>query len=150
MNFVECKCGTLYCIEDTKKVFRCHQCKKKIVFKAKVTPESVSVEGRETAAISGPMRMSKWIFLLGSTVGIFVLALMIPTAIFFKEQPSVMVIFLILELIFGTLLVCASISFYLLSIQVKNLQSLMTFHQHNLHIFADQISKLFFLLRKRD
>jgi hypothetical protein len=149
MNFIECKCGTLYCIEDTKKAFRCNKCKKKLVFKEKETPVSVSVEGTDNPAANGPMRMSKWIFLLGSTVGIFVLALMIPTAIFFKE-PTVMVIFLILELIFGTLLVCASISFYLLTIQVKNLQSLMTFHQHNLHIFADQISKLFFLLRKRD
>jgi hypothetical protein len=149
MNLVECKCGTLFYVEAGNKAFKCTNCKKKIVIKEKKAPSPATVESNDRVENSAT-KMSKWIFLLGSTVGIFIFALMIPTAIIFKSEPTALVIFLMIEVVFGTLLVCASISFYLLTLQVKNLQSLMNFHQHNLHIFADQISKLFYLLRKRD
>lgn len=147
MNIVECACGTIYSLKKGQiKPFRCQFCKKTVVA---AQPE---MDRRVDLAEMGKdsyLRLFKWFFWLGSTVGIFVLLLMVPTVLMIKEIVP-MVILLVFELVFGTLLVCASVSCYLLSVQVKNLQSSMNFHQHNLHIFADQISKLFYMLRRKE
>lgn len=147
MTLCECQCGTLYHLDDPKAEFKCGHCGRNVSID--VLEETSTKKKHEEFLVNGPAKMSKWIFLLGSTVGIFMLGLMVPTVLFF-DQPVLILILLIIELVFGTLLVCASVSFYLLTMQVRNLQSLMTFHQHNLHIFADQISKLFLLLKKRE
>jgi hypothetical protein len=93
-------------------------------------------------------RLTRGIFLLGSTVGIFVIFMMIPTAVYF-ENSAVVFFFMLVELVFGTLLVCSSVSLYLLSLQVRGMQSLMTFQQHNLSIFHDQIARLFSMFKRR-
>ena len=151
MDLVECKpCGTVYHLNsDETRPFRCGHCKKTVTFKAeKPEKKKTDRDGNEKLR-HFQERLSRGIFLLGSTVGLFVLLMMIPTSIAFKDA-SVVVVLLMLELVFGTLLVCSSVGFYLLNLQVHSLQSLMTFHQHNLHIFHDQISKLFRLLKRRD
>lgn len=93
-------------------------------------------------------RLARAIFLIGSTVGLFVLLLMIPTAIYLQTSPLVFPL-MIFELVFGSLLVCASISLYLLSIQVYSLQSSVVLLQHNITIFHDQIMKVFGLIKKK-
>jgi hypothetical protein len=86
---------------------------------------------------------------MGSTVGLFVLMMMVPTAIYFKDHSVLLYLLMLVELVFGTLLVCTSISLYLLSLQVFTLQASMTFHQHNLVIFHDQIAKIFGLIKRK-
>jgi hypothetical protein len=94
-------------------------------------------------------RLTRLIFLMGSTVGIFVLLMMVPSLIYI-ENKGFLYFILLIELVFGTLLVCASVSFYLLSSQVLSLTALMNFHQHNLAIFHDQITKLFTMFKRRE
>lgn len=150
MELVECQhCGTVYHLGDGEsRPFRCGNCKKTVAVSKKITRIKSDSEGGERLK-RFQERLSRGIFLLGSTVGLFVLLMMIPTSIAFKDA-GIVVVLLMLELVFGTLLVCSSVGFYLLNLQVHSLQSLMTFHQHNLHIFHDQISKLFRLLKRKD
>jgi len=152
MKLVECPhCSTVYHLKDenSTRPFRCGNCKKTVAVKPpKVETKKSGLEENERLRRFQD-RLSRGIFLLGSTVGLFVLLMMIPTSLAFKD-PSDVVVLLMLELVFGTLLVCSSVGFYLLNLQVHSLQSLMTFHQHNLHIFHDQIAKLFKLLKRRD
>ena len=150
MELVECNhCGTVYHLKKvSSRPFRCGNCKKTVALKSQKTKNKGESEENERLR-KFQDRLSRGIFLLGSTVGLFVLLMMIPTSIAFKD-PGVVVVLLMLELVFGTLLVCSSVGFYLLNLQVHSLQSLMTFHQHNLHIFHDQISRLFKLLKRRD
>ena len=150
MELVECNhCGTIYHLNDKKqRHFRCGNCNKTVTVRA-VKQEKKDDREEHERLRKFQDSLSRGIFLLGSTVGLFVLLMMIPTSIVIKD-PSVVVVLLILELVFGTLLVCSAVGFYLLNLQVHGLQSLMTFHQHNLHIFHDQISRLFKLLKRRD
>jgi hypothetical protein len=150
MDLVECNhCGTVYHLKkDSSRPFRCANCKKTVALKTQKAKKKGDSEENERLR-KFQDRLSRGIFLLGSTVGLFVLLMMIPTSMAFKD-PGVVVVLLMLELVFGTLLVCSSVGFYLLNLQVHSLQSLMTFHQHNLHIFHDQISRLFKLLKRRD
>jgi LSD1 subclass zinc finger protein len=153
-DFSECRaCGTLFHLgEGAKGEFRCSKCKAKV---RKLTTSKVKVEKAGEKNVEGSERyhvmqdrLTRGIFLLGSTVGIFVVFMMIPTALYF-ENSAVVFFLMLVELVFGTLLVCSSVSLYLLSIQVRGMQSLMTFQQHNLSIFHDQISRLFAMFKRR-
>ena len=152
MNMMECKCGTLYVTDSKKLFFKCSSCRRflfpflqKSGEKKKKSPAEEQKVYRDRES-----RLWKWLFLMGCSVGIFSLLLMVPTLIMFKEAVPVMVFLMVLELAFGTLLICASLSLYLLNLQVKSLQSLVTFQQHNLRIVADQISRLFYILRSKE
>ena len=149
MNLVECSCGTIYHVNEGKsRHFRCVKCSKTVVLESQQQAlEKVSSMMRIS---DSPQKLAKWFLFVGSFIGIFTLLLMIPTAFVLKDQTIALAICLVLELVFGTLLVCSSLSFYLLSLQVQNMQSMTTFHQHNLQIFADQISKLFQMIRRSD
>ena len=77
--------------------------------------------------------------------------MMLPTALYFKDHhPGLVFFFMLVELVFGTLLVCASLCFYILSIQVTGIQSQINLQQHNLAIFREQITRLFAILKRRD
>ena len=151
-GFAECRaCGTIFHVgEGAKGEFRCTNCKAKV--KVGVTKKkSEKSKGKRTDNDRYHVvqdRLARGIFLLGSTVGIFVIFMMIPTALYFESSPVVFFLMLV-ELVFGTLLVCSSVSLYLLSIQVRGMQSLMTFQQHNLSIFHDQIARLFAMFKRR-
>lgn len=152
-ELAECRhCGTLFHLsKGARRLFECNNCGKVVKTdhqhpKASVKKSAIS-DGERFKRFQD--RLSRAIFLLGSTVGIFVLLMMIPTAIYI-EHSMLSFIFILFELVFGTLLVCASVSFYLLSSQVTSLQALMTFHQHNLAIFHDQIARLFTMFKRRD
>jgi hypothetical protein len=150
-DFVECKnCGTLYHLNgDVSTAFACTKCRKKVQLKRskKIPTERKTIPEERLRKFQD--RLSRGIFLMGSTVGLFVLLLMIPTAIYFKD-PGVTFLLMVIELVLGTLLVCSSIAFYLLSIQVFSLQALLTFQQHNLAIFHDQIARLFGMFRRKE
>lgn len=153
-GFTECRaCGTLfYSEEDAQGDFRCTKCNAKV--KPTAIKKPVSKKNSKGKADDPDRfhvvqdRLSRGIFLLGSTVGIFVIFMMIPTAMYF-ESSAVVFFLMLVELVFGTLLVCSSVSLYLLSIQVRGMQSLMTFQQHNLSIFHDQIARLFSMFKRR-
>ena len=150
-DLVECKnCGTLYHVAGQALTqFVCQKCSKKVSLKRHKITSIKSSLGPEDRLRKFQDRLSRGIFLMGSTVGLFVLLLMVPTAIFFKDSGLAFVL-MVSELVFGTLLLCSAIAFYLLSIQVFSLQALMTFQQHNLAIFHDQIARLFGMFRRRD
>lgn len=154
MNLVECLCGTVYHFEnDGKTNFRCSKCSRTVVVKK--NNENTDPEASVHLSDS-PHRLSKFIFYVGCMVGIFTLLSMIPTYFLMNnkelalDQRNLMIFLIIMELVMGTLLVCTTVSFYLLSLQVKTMQSTMSFHQHNLQIFADQISKIFQMIRRKD
>ena len=150
-DFAEClHCGTLFHLgKGARKIFECQNCKK--VVKVSAAPNKVAKPKNQDVEKYRQFqeKLSRIIFLLGSTVGIFVLLMMIPSIIYVENQ-ALLAFFLIMELVFGTLLVCSSVSFYLLSSQVYSLTALMTFHQHHLTIFHDQISRLFTMFKRRD
>jgi uncharacterized membrane protein (DUF485 family) len=152
-DFAEClHCGTLFHLgKGAGKIFECQNCKK--VVKVSAAPNKVVHPKKKNQDVEKyrqfQEKLSRIIFLLGSTVGIFVLLIMIPSIIYVENQ-ALLAFLLIMELVFGTLLVCSSVSFYLLSSQVYSLTALMTFHQHNLTIFHDQISRLFTMFKRRD
>ena len=154
-DFAECRhCGTLFHLgKGARKIFECQNCKKVVKVIATTSKAVVDSPKKKSQDVEKfrqfQDRLSRIIFLLGSTVGIFVLLMMIPSILYIQNQ-ALLVFFLIMELVFGTLLVCASVSFYLLSSQVYSLTALMTFHQHNLAIFHDQISRLFTMFKRRD
>ncbi len=91
------------------------------------------------------MSLSRWVFLIGCTVGLFTLLLTLPTAVML-ENP---IILLVLELMLGTLLVCVSFAMYLLTIQVQSMQFAQSLHMNNLRIFADQIMQLRHSINRR-
>jgi hypothetical protein len=146
LNVVECRyCGTLYSIKGQEASFTCHNCKRKIST-ASLTKASRLRSEEQVRKVQN--RLARAIFLIGSTVGLFVLLMMVPTAIYLKASAIVFPL-MIFELVFGSLLVCISISLYLLSIQVFSLQSSVVLLQHNVTIFHDQIIKVFGLIKKK-
>ncbi|MBF0196214.1 MAG: hypothetical protein HQL32_00815 [Planctomycetes bacterium] len=145
----ECKCGTLYYIDKPAiKPFRCNKCKRAI-FPA-LAGKNKEANDRKLSREEKQALLPKWLFMLGSSVGLFCFLMTIPSIILFKNSIPLLTFLLCLEVIFGTLLITASFSFYLLSIQVRSMQSLINFQQHNLRIFADQISKLYMMLKRND
>lgn len=151
MKLVECCCGTVYHLDNEKtRSFRCGKCSKTVVVLSK---EKLSTSThQQPKLVESPQRLAKWLFIVESTVGFFTLLMMAPTAYYLSkpEYAEIVQFVLILELVIGALLICSAVSFYLLSIQVNSLQSMMNFHQHNLQIFADQITRIFQMIRRRD
>ena len=150
-DLVECKnCGTLYHIASKDLAyFSCGTCRKKVSLKQLKAPSIKTTLRPDDRLRKFQDRLSRGVFFAASTVGVFVLLLMVPTAFFFKDS-SLSLVLMIIELVLGTLLLCSAIAFYLLSLQVFSLQALMTFQQHNLAIFHDQIARLFGMFRRRD
>ena len=150
-ELIECKnCGTLYHIASKELgQFACGTCRKKVNVKWPKLPTIKTTLGSDERLRKFQDRLSRGVFLVGSTVGVFVLLMMVPTAIFFKDSALAFLLMMI-ELVLGTLLLCSAVAFYLLSLQVFSLQALMTFQQHNLAIFHDQIARLFGMFRRRD
>lgn len=105
------------------------------------------VSEEHSAQDAGALRLVRWVFVLGCTVGFFLLFMMIPTSLMFEGSGNFAL--LLLELMLGTMLVCASLAFYLLSLQVQSMQHTLNLHMNNLRIFADQISRLRYEMRRR-
>ena len=143
MQLVECPCGTLYHVERPVRQFRCGNCGRPV---STAGERSRNTDDRMPENPS--LRVVRWICILGCTIGISLLLLTLPTLLMLKSPLSFLS--LIFELVFGTILVCASLAFYLLSVQVQSMQYMMNLHMNNLRIFADQISKLKLALRRKN